>query len=205
MARNAAAGPARRWYADAGAESRRGASKGGCLRPSSSSRPRKRRRYRWRAQLAPARAGAPSRRPDQRRGRATDQPVREAMTRPKGQEALETRGQARDILARMRPAFRNHVKPHTENGEGERLGGGSILNARWNHRLSRDLNVYVRLRTTDDGRRIAVVVATPYRLGIHRRRSRASAASASPWSAARRYHAAASTRSRRTPRPSSYM
>ena len=76
------------------------------------------------------------------------------MTKPKGPEALETQGQARDILARVRPAFREHVKPHTENGEGERLGGGSILNARWNHRLSRDLDVYVRLQTTEDGRRI---------------------------------------------------
>ena len=65
-----------------------------------------------------------------------------------------SRGQAREILARVRPAFRDHVKPHTENREGERLGGGSILNARWNHRLSRDLDVYVRLRTTEDGRRI---------------------------------------------------
>ena len=76
------------------------------------------------------------------------------MTKPKGREALETRGQAQTILARVRPAFRDHVRPHTENGEGERLGGGSILNARWNHRLSRDLDVYVRLRTTEDGRRI---------------------------------------------------
>ena len=76
------------------------------------------------------------------------------MTRPKGRETLETRGQARDILARIRPAFRDHVRAHTENGQGERLGGGSILDARWNHRLSRDLDVYVRLRTTEDGRRI---------------------------------------------------
>ena len=75
------------------------------------------------------------------------------MTKPKGPEALETQGQARDILARVRPAFREHVKPHTENGEGERLGGGSILNARWNHRLSRDLDVYVRLQTTATGER----------------------------------------------------
>ena len=41
------------------------------------------------------------------------------MTKPKGPEALETRGQARDILARVRPAFRDHVRPHTENGSGE--------------------------------------------------------------------------------------
>ena len=76
------------------------------------------------------------------------------MSGAKGPEALETRGQSRDILARVRPAFRDHVRPHTAEGEGERLGGGSILNARWNHRLSRDLDVYVRLRTTEDGRTI---------------------------------------------------
>ena len=54
----------------------------------------------------------------------------------------------------MRPAFREHVKPHTRNGEGERLGGGSILNARWDHRLSRDIDVYVNLETTEDGRTV---------------------------------------------------
>ena len=76
------------------------------------------------------------------------------MTRRKTPETLRTKGQAREILARMRPAFREHVKPHTRNGEGERLGGGSILNARWNHRLSRDIDVYVNLETTEDGRTV---------------------------------------------------
>ena len=76
------------------------------------------------------------------------------MKRKKPPAVLETRGQAKAILARMRPAFRKHVQPHTRNRQGERLGGGSILNARWNHRLSRDLDVYVRLDTTEDGRRV---------------------------------------------------
>ena len=67
---------------------------------------------------------------------------------------LNTKGQAKDILARMRPAFREHVRPHTKDQEGERLGGGSILNARWEHRLSRDVDVYVQLSTTEDGRRL---------------------------------------------------
>ena len=54
----------------------------------------------------------------------------------------------------MRPAFHDHIKPHTHNKEGARLGGGSILNARWDHRLSRDIDVYVNLDTTEDGRTI---------------------------------------------------
>ena len=40
---------------------------------------------------------------------------------------------------------------------------------------------------------------------VHRRRSSCSRAHESPWSAARRYHRTASTRSRCTPRPVSYM
>ena len=67
---------------------------------------------------------------------------------------LETRGQPREILARMRPAFRQHVRPHTENQEGERLGGGSMLSAQWAHRLSLDMDVYLRLATKEDARKI---------------------------------------------------
>ena len=76
------------------------------------------------------------------------------MTSSKTPETLRTKGQPREILARMRPAFRDHVKPHTHKRQGERLGGGSILNARWNHRLSRDIDVYVHLETTEDGRTV---------------------------------------------------
>ena len=64
------------------------------------------------------------------------------------------RGQPSRILARLRPAFKTHVRPHTENQRGERLGGGSILNAQWNHRLSRDIDVYLRLVSKEDGRAI---------------------------------------------------
>ena len=76
------------------------------------------------------------------------------MTSRKTPETLRTKGQPRKILARMRPAFREYVKPHTHKSEGERLGGGSILNARWDHRLSRDLDVYVNLETIEDGRTV---------------------------------------------------
>ena len=64
------------------------------------------------------------------------------------------RGQPSRILARLRPAFKTHVRPHTENQRGERLGGGSMLTAQWNHRLSRDIDVYLRLVSKEDGRAI---------------------------------------------------
>ena len=67
---------------------------------------------------------------------------------------LTLKGQPRRILAKLRPAFKNHVRPHTKDQEGERLGGGSILNAQWNHRLSRDIDIYLKLASKEDGRAI---------------------------------------------------
>ena len=92
-------------------------------------------------------------RADPRRGGPKTEPLRRAMTGEKKPD-LELRGQPAGILERMRPAFKTHVRPHTENREGERLGGGSILNARWNHRLSRDVDVHLRLTSKEDGRAI---------------------------------------------------
>ncbi len=65
---------------------------------------------------------------------------------------LRTKGQPKRILERVRPALREHVRPHTKAGAGERLGGGTILAARWDHRLSRDVDAHVELDTTEDGR-----------------------------------------------------
>ena len=69
-------------------------------------------------------------------------------------ETLKTKGQPRDILARIRPAFREHIRPLTRKETGESLGGGSVLNARWDHRLSRDLDVHLQLTTTKDRRAV---------------------------------------------------
>ena len=69
-------------------------------------------------------------------------------------ETLTTKGQPTDILARIRPAFRKHIRPVTRGTRGESLGGGSILNARWDHRLSRDLDVHLELTTTEDRRAV---------------------------------------------------
>lgn len=82
-------------------------------------------------------------------------------------ENLTTRGQAKNILARIRPAFREHIRPHTKDGKGEQLGGGSILNARWHHRLSRDLDVHLQLSTMEDARALldrAAAAAGGYRI-----------------------------------------
>ena len=65
---------------------------------------------------------------------------------------LRTKGQPKRILERVRPALREHVRPHTKAGAGERLGWGTILAARWDHRLSRDVDAHVELDTTEDGR-----------------------------------------------------
>ena len=69
-------------------------------------------------------------------------------------ETLKTKGQPRDILTRIRPAFREHIRPLTRKQTGECLGGGSVLNARWDHRLSRDLDVHLQLATTEDRRAV---------------------------------------------------
>ena len=58
------------------------------------------------------------------------------------------------LLKRIRAAVREHIKPHTENRKGAELGGGSVLNARWNHRLSRDLDIHLRLTTSEDSREL---------------------------------------------------
>ena len=68
------------------------------------------------------------------------------MNPKKPADVLHTKGQPKRILARMRPAFREHVRPHTKDKAGEQLGGGSILSARWDHRLSRDIDVHLRCR-----------------------------------------------------------
>ena len=54
-----------------------------------------------------------------RRRRTANQPVRDAMTKPRRTPVLESTGQPREILERMRPAFREHVRPHTKNREGD--------------------------------------------------------------------------------------
>ena len=75
-------------------------------------------------------------------------------TKPKGLVILSNRGQPKEILKRMRPAFREHVRPHTKNQEGERLGGGNVLSMLWEHRETRDIDAYVKLATTESGNTI---------------------------------------------------
>ena len=105
-------------------------------------------------QLAATRAGAAPGGADGGRRSRKGQSVRRTMTSRKTPETLTTKGQPTDILARIRPAFRKHIRPVTRGTRGESLGGGSILNARWDHRLSRDLDVHLELTTTEDRRAV---------------------------------------------------
>ena len=80
---------------------------------------------------------------------------------------LESRGQPLEILKRIRPAFKKHVRPHTPDGQGERLGGGHILDTLWGHRGTRDVDAYVQLATTESGAEIldqAALACGAYRL-----------------------------------------
>ncbi len=60
---------------------------------------------------------------------------------------LELPAPAADLLRRTRAILDAHLTPHTPGGEGWRLGGGSVLAARWKHRESDGLDVQVHART----------------------------------------------------------
>ncbi|MCY4572673.1 MAG: nucleotidyl transferase AbiEii/AbiGii toxin family protein [Gemmatimonadetes bacterium] len=72
------------------------------------------------------------------------------MTKKSGPLTLRSHGQPRRIIERMRPAFREHVRPHTKDNEGERLGGGLVLNTLWHHRETKDVDTYLRLQTREN-------------------------------------------------------
>ena len=56
-------------------------------------------------------------------------------------EKLTLYGPARELLARVRGALDEHMAPVAADGEGWKLGGGTVLAARWKHRESDDLDV----------------------------------------------------------------
>ena len=76
------------------------------------------------------------------------------MTKSRKVLVLETSGQPKRILERMRPAFQEHVRPHTKGHEGERLGGSGILQSLWKHRTTQDIDAYVHLASTESGKTI---------------------------------------------------
>ena len=54
---------------------------------------------------------------------------------------------AADLLRRSHEILNSHVTPHTPGKSGWGIGGGSALAARWQHRWSKDLDVFVRTDT----------------------------------------------------------
>lgn len=61
-------------------------------------------------------------------------------------------GAPRELFARIHRALQRHLRPHTTGGEGPCLTGGGILEARWDHRESRDIDIVIRARTRGDVR-----------------------------------------------------
>ena len=56
-------------------------------------------------------------------------------------ETLELPEPARTLFRKTRPALETHVAAYAADGEGYKLGGGTILAARWKHRRSNDIDV----------------------------------------------------------------
>lgn len=54
---------------------------------------------------------------------------------------------AAELLRRTHRVFDAHLTPHTPEGSGWAIGGGTILSARWRHRASRDLDLHLHPRT----------------------------------------------------------
>ena len=65
------------------------------------------------------------------------------MTQAPGIERLALPDPARDIFLRTCLILDEHVTPHTPRAEGWRIGGGTILAARWRHRKSNDIDLLV--------------------------------------------------------------
>ena len=63
------------------------------------------------------------------------------MSRKSRPEQLTLYGDVRELFVRTRDALDAHVGKHAADGEGWKLGGGTVLSARWKHRESDDLDV----------------------------------------------------------------
>ena len=63
------------------------------------------------------------------------------MSRKSRPEQLTLYGDVRELFVRILDALDAHVGKHAADGEGWKLGGGTVLSARWKHRESDDLDV----------------------------------------------------------------
>ena len=62
-------------------------------------------------------------------------------------ESLTLPEPARTIFSRTRPLLDAYITPHTPDRSGWKIGGGTILAARWRHRESQDIDLLVHPRT----------------------------------------------------------
>lgn len=67
-------------------------------------------------------------------------------TRPRAED-LTLPEPARTIFSRTRAILDAYVTPHTPHRSGWKIGGGTILAARWRHRESQDIDLLVHPRT----------------------------------------------------------
>ena len=83
---------------------------------------------------------------------STDRPPHDGRRDTREDEVLELARAPRELFARIHRALQRHLRPHTTDGEGPCLTGGGILEARWDHRESRDIDIVIRARTRGDVR-----------------------------------------------------
>lgn len=83
---------------------------------------------------------------------SADRPPHDGRRDTREDEVLELAGAPRELFARIHRALQRHLRPHTTDGEGPCLTGGGILEARWDHRESRDIEIVIRARTRGDVR-----------------------------------------------------
>ena len=62
-------------------------------------------------------------------------------------EELRLPAPAAALLEKTQAILDAHVTPHTPGGEGWKLGGGTVLAARWHHRESFDLDIQIHPET----------------------------------------------------------
>ena len=62
-------------------------------------------------------------------------------------ESLTLPEPARTIFSRTRAILDAYITPHTPDRSGWKIGGGTILAARWRHRESQDIDLLVHPRT----------------------------------------------------------
>ena len=83
---------------------------------------------------------------------SADRPPHDGRRDTHEDEVLELPAAPRELFARIHRALQRHLRPHAAGREGPCLTGGGILEARWDHRESRDIDILIRASTRGDVR-----------------------------------------------------